>query len=205
MKDTRPQVPAWIERRRSIRSFAPEPVDEGVLVACVEAAFLAPAPHHSRPWRHVLLGPEGRRALAEAMAAAWRTALAGDGIADDEADRLCAASVTRIASAPAAVLGCLVWDGLDRYPDRERQDAEWAMALLSMGASVQNLMLAATEHGLASCWVAAPVFCPEVAAAALQLGGDVHPAALVLLGHPDPAYVPRARPPSPTGTHLIHR
>lgn len=199
------RVPEWIERRRSIRRFSPEPVDGDVLDACVEAAMLAPAPHHSRPWRHVVLGADARRRLAEAMAVAWHGDLRGDGVAAEEADRLCAASVSRITAAPAAVLGCLVWDGLDRYPDRPRRDAEWSMALMSLGASLENLMLAAAEHGLASCWIAAPVFCPDDAAASLDLDAGVRPAALLLLGHPDPDHVPPARPPAPMGTHLIRR
>ena len=43
------------------------------------------------------------------------------------------------------------------------------MALLSLGAAVENLMLAAADAGLASCWVAAPIFCPEAARDALAL------------------------------------
>lgn len=198
-------VPEWIARRRSIRSFASDPVDASVLDVCVEAALLAPAPHHSRPWRHVVLGGPARRRLAEAMAVEWMVDLRGDGAGEDEARRLCAASVERIASAPAAVLGCLVWDGLDVYPDVRRRDAEWAMALLSLGASMQNLMLAAAEHELASCWIAAPVFCPDAAAASLALDIGVRPAALVLVGHPDPAYVPPVRPPAPMDSHRVRR
>jgi glutathione S-transferase len=82
-------------------------------------------------------------------------------------DELVDASVARLTAAPAALLGCLTWDGLDRYPDEPRQRAEWGMALLSLGAAVENLMLSAADVGLASCWVAAPIFCPEAARDAL--------------------------------------
>ena len=71
------------------------------------------------------------------------------------------------------------------------------MALLSLGAAVENLMLAATDRGLASCWVAAPIFCPEVARDALELPPEWLPHAMVLVGHPDPGYEGRARPPVP--------
>lgn len=198
-------APEWIARRRSIRRFAPEPVADDVLEACVEAALLAPAPHHSRPWRHVVLGDRARRRLAEAMAAAWRGDLERDGVAPQQAQRLCADSVERISSAPAAVLGCLVREGLDDYADVRRRDSEWALALMSMGASIENLMLTAAEHGLASCWIAAPAFCPDTAAAALDLDAGVEPTALVLVGRPDPGYVPPLRPPVPLGSHLIRR
>ena len=58
------------------------------------------------------------------------------------------------------------------------------MALLSLGAAVENLMLTATAHGSASCWVAAPIFCPEAARDALALPAEWLPHALVLVGHP---------------------
>jgi nitroreductase len=56
-------------------------------------------------------------------------------------------------------------------------------------------MLSAADAGLASCWVAAPIFCPLEARDALDLPEAWRPQALVMVGHPDPAYVGRTRPP----------
>jgi F420 biosynthesis protein FbiB-like protein len=191
-------APAFLEARRSIRAFLPEPVERAALDRLVEAACLAPAPHHSRPWRFVVVdSPDGKRALARGMGARWRRDLAGDGLAPERIEELVSASHTKLEGAPALVLGCLTWDGLDRYPDDGRQRAEWGMALLSLGAAVENLMLAAADAGLASCWVAAPIFCPEEARDALALPLEWLPHALVLVGRPDPEYAGRARPPVP--------
>ena len=112
-------------------------------------------------------------------------------------DELVERSYEKIVDTPALVLGCLTWDGLDRYPDANRQRAEWGMALLSLGAAVENLMLAAAAADLASCWVAAPIFCPEAARDALGLDEHWLPHALVMVGHPDANYVGRPRPPIP--------
>jgi F420 biosynthesis protein FbiB-like protein len=191
-------VPAFLEARRSIRAFTDEPVDRATLDALVEAACIAPAPHHSRPWRFVVVDTaEAKEKLATGMGAAWRADLAGDGVPPTRVDELVDASHRKITGAPALVLGCLTWDGLDRYPDESRQRAEFGMALLSLGAAVENLMVAAPEHGLASCWVAAPIFCPEAARDALSLPAEWLPHAMVVLGHPDPAYVGRVRPEVP--------
>jgi F420 biosynthesis protein FbiB-like protein len=191
-------VPAFVAARRSIRAFLPEPVPRAVLDALVEAACVAPAPHHSRPWRFVIVDSDaGKEALARGMGARWRADLEGDGVDVDRIDELVDASHRKLVGAPALVLGCLTWDGLDRYPDAARQRAEWGMALLSLGAAVENLMLAAAAHGYASCWVAAPIFCPEAARDALALPDDWLPHALVMVGRPDPAYVGRERPPVP--------
>jgi coenzyme F420-0:L-glutamate ligase / coenzyme F420-1:gamma-L-glutamate ligase len=189
-------VPRFLAARRSIRSFVDEPIDRSTLDSLVESACLAPAPHHSRPWRWVVVDTaNAKRALADGMGARWRTDLRGDGMPDDRVNELVAASHQRIAAAPALVLGCLTWDGLDRYPDETRQRAEWGMALLSLGAAVENLMLAAADAGLASCWVAAPIFCPEEARDALELPAAWLPHALVMVGRPNPGYVARERPP----------
>jgi coenzyme F420-0:L-glutamate ligase/coenzyme F420-1:gamma-L-glutamate ligase len=79
------------------------------------------------------------------------------------------------------------------------------MALLSLGAAVENLMLAAADRGLASCWVAAPIFCPDEARDALELPAHWRPQALVMIGHPDPAYVGRDRPPVPIDEPRLRR
>lgn len=193
-------VPAFIEARRSIRAFRPDPLPRAELNRVVEAACLAPAPHHSRPWRWVIVDtPGAKAALAHGMGARWRADLEGDGVAAARIDELVAASHTKLTGAPALIVGCLTWEGLDRYPDEARQRAEWGMALLSLGAAVENLMLAATDTGLASCWVAAPIFCPEEARDALSLPADWLPHALVLVGLPDPTYEARPRPPVPLG------
>ena len=187
-------IPAFIEARRSIRRFRDEPVTRGVLDTLVAAACLAPAPHHSRPWRWVVIDrAESKAALADSMGRRWRSDLSTDGIETAEVDRLVGASAAKLTGAPALLLGCLTWDGLDRYPDERRRRAEWGMALLSLGAAVENLMLAATAGGFASCWVAAPIFCPDEARDALALPPDWSPQALVLVGRPDEHYVAPTR------------
>jgi coenzyme F420-0:L-glutamate ligase / coenzyme F420-1:gamma-L-glutamate ligase len=192
------QVPAFVEARRSIRAFTDETVDGARLDGLVEAACLAPAPHHSRPWRFVtVVSPAAKEALATGMGERWRHDLLADGVDPVRVEELVVSSHRKLVGAPVLVVGCLTWDGLDRYPDAGRQRAEWGMALLSLGAAVENLMLAAADAGLASCWVAAPIFCPEEARDALALEPEWLPHALVLVGHPDPGYRPRERPAVP--------
>ena len=195
---TASRVPAFLAARRSIRSFLPDPVPRVALDGFVEAACAAPAPHHSRPWRWVIVdADDAKQRLAAGMGEAWRADLAGDGVSAARIDELVAASHRKITDAPAVVLGCLTWDGLDRYPDDARQRAEWGMALLSLGAAVENFMVAAADAGYASCWVAAPIFCPEAARDALALDPEWLPHAMVVVGRPDPEYVGRPRPPVP--------
>ncbi len=180
-------IPDLVLQRRSIRRFLDRPVPRDALDDLIAAACLAPAPHHSTPWRFAVIDTaEAKRRLAAAMAARWERDLEGDGTDADTISELTNASVARLEAAPALILGCTTHVGLDTYPDERRQSAEEGMALLSLGAAVQNLMLAATDAGLASCWVAAPIFCPDEAREALTLADSWTPRALVMIGHPDP-------------------
>jgi F420 biosynthesis protein FbiB-like protein len=191
-------LPEFLEARRSIRAFLDEPVPRGLLDRWIEAACIAPAPHHSRPWRFVAIDDDAsKRALAAGMGERWRRDLLADGLEPARVDALVDASHAKITGAPALVLGCLTSEGLDDYPDDGRRIAEWGLALLSLGAAVENLMLAVAADAWASCWVAAPMFCPAEARDALDLPAAWLPHALVTIGRPDPTYVGRPRPPVP--------
>src|SRR4029453_19463376 len=103
-------VPAFLEARRSIPAFRPDPVPRADLDRRAAAACLAPAPHHSRPWRWVVVDtPDRKAALARGMGDRWRCDLQGDGVPQARVDELVGASDRKLTGAPALVLGCLTW------------------------------------------------------------------------------------------------
>ena len=184
-----------IVTRRSIRQFDGRPVAPDLIERLLRAACSAPAPHHTRPWRFVVLETEAsRQRLAGAMAAAWRRDLERDGIAAEKIGTLLARSRRQIADAPALLLGCLVADGLRSWPDERRRGAEWSMAVQSMGCALANIMVAAHAEGLASYWLSAPLFCAAAVREALDLPPEYEAQALVAIGYAANDYTPRARP-----------
>ncbi len=191
--------------RRSIRQLDNRPVPDDLVVAAIESAFLAPAPHHTRPWRYVIVSAGRRHALAAAMGSAWRADLARDGHPADRIERLLHESERRIVEAPALVLACLTHEGLRDWPDEQRQRNEWAMAQQSLGAGLQNLMLAAHNAGLASYWISAPLFAPEAVRAALDLPTGWVAQALVAVGYPAPRTEAKPRPPMDLTSLLLKR
>jgi coenzyme F420-0:L-glutamate ligase / coenzyme F420-1:gamma-L-glutamate ligase len=172
-----------LRERRSIRKFQSKPVSRELVVAVLEAASWAPSAHNSQPWRFVVIENSAvKQELAEKMAQAWAQDIARDGSTVDETKRV--ERRERFAKAPALILVCLTMDGLIKFPDQERQQHERDLALESLGAGVENLLLAAHNLGLGGCWYCAPAFCKATVREVLKIPTDIEPSALIVLGYP---------------------
>jgi nitroreductase len=78
------------------------------------------------------------------------------------------------------------------------------MGVQSVALACQNLLLAAHHHGLAGCWMCAPLFCPDLVIETLALPATWQPQALLTLGYPlDDA--PTHKPRNPLEQHVLHR
>ena len=185
---------ALLAARRTVRSFRPDRVDPALIHRAVAAAVTAPAPHHTTPWRFVLVDTdEARSALLAAMRREWVTDLRADGTPEDVIARRLRSSDSLLGSAPYLVVPCLVTHGAHDYPDERRSTAEREMFLVAMGAGVQNFLVALTAVGLGSCWVSSTLFCKDVVRRALSLPDSWDPMGAVAIGRP--AASPPARPP----------
>jgi F420 biosynthesis protein FbiB-like protein len=187
---------AIIRGRRSVRRYQDRPIPRKLIEEILEAARWAPSPHGRQPWRFVVLTRDApKRALAAAMGDEWRRQLALDGQAQEVIEARFAKSRERIISAPAIVIPCLYLDDLDSYPDADRNAAEATMAIQSLGCAVQNMLLTAYSLGLDGGWMCAPLFCPAVVVAALDLDPALIPHALITLGYAAADPVRRERLP----------
>jgi coenzyme F420-0:L-glutamate ligase / coenzyme F420-1:gamma-L-glutamate ligase len=189
--------------RRTIRAFTAEPVDAAAVRRAVATAVTAPAPHHSEPWRFVVLETAAARTrLVDAMREAWTADLRGDGFSEEQITRrLRRGDVLRLA--PLIIVPCLVTDAAHSYPDEQRNRSEQAMFTVSMGAAVQNLLVALAVDGLGSAWISSTLFCQDVAARAMDLPAGWRPMGAIAVGHP--AEQARSRPPRDPEDFILTR
>ncbi|MCE7985420.1 MAG: nitroreductase family protein [Caldilinea sp. CFX5] len=174
-----------IQGRRSIRRYRPEPVAPAVLEQLMLAATWAPSAHNRQPWRFcVVTQAETKLALSQRMGEQWRRDLSADGADPDFIERRVAISHTRMTSAAALIIAAVSMEAMDRYPDAQRNEAEWTMAVQSVALACQNLLLAAHYYGLGACWMCAPLFAPALVRDVLQLPATWTPQALITVGYP---------------------
>lgn len=135
-----------IERRRSIRAFKDTPVPRETVQRVLEAARLAPSGKNRQPWEFVVITESAKPAMLEIM---------DKGLEECGEDERKWARFSRdiMASAPVTVF---VFNPSGEYPWNEILTGQRFQELVdvqSIGAAIENMILAATALGLGSLWV----------------------------------------------------
>lgn len=177
--------PTLAHSRRSIRRYTPDPIPRELLQNLLETAIWSPSAHNRQPWRFAIVTEKANQEeLARQMGARLRRDLAADGVSPDQIEQDAGRSYSRITGAAALVCLCLSMEDMDIYPDERRAKNEFLMAAQSTAMAGQTFLLAAHAAGLGACWMCAPLFCPDVVSAALELPPSWQPQALITLGYP---------------------
>jgi coenzyme F420-0:L-glutamate ligase/coenzyme F420-1:gamma-L-glutamate ligase len=175
-----------LKQRRSIRKYQNRAVPPEKIVQVLEATSYAPSAHNAQPWRFIVLTQGAQKNnLADAMAHVWLAELERDHVPKNIRWATVNRSVERFTAAPVLILACLTLENMDTYPDAERQIIERDLAVQSLAAAIQTLLLAAHANGLGGCWFCAPLFCKSAVRQALEIPDAVEPQALITLGYPD--------------------
>ncbi len=174
--------------RRSIRRFKSTPLPDGALDAILDAATQAPSAHNRQPWRFTVVADAKRqdmvRVLREALAA--REAQ-GENVGSAKQTMTC------MQQAPVTVF---VHNPGGAHPWLARaENTAWTEIadVQSIGAAIENMLLAAQDLGIGSLWIA------DVWEAYPQLNAwletDDLMVAAVSLGYADESPSPRPRRP----------
>ena len=189
-----------IAARRSVRAFRPDAVPAAVVRAILEKAARAPSGGNLQPWRvHALTGAPLAQLLAEVAAAApqsepeyavyppdlWepyrsrRFANAEQLYASIQIPRHDKPARLRQMAKNAQFFGAPV--GIFLSIDRAMGAPQWS----DLGCYLQNVMLLAVEHGLATCPQEYWAFCSEPVKAFLGLSAEQTLFAGIALGFED--------------------
>jgi nitroreductase len=140
--------------RRSVRQWTSDPVSDENLEQLVEAAARAPSGGNTQPWAFVVIRDKARL------------------------KRLRAAAPGIAGRATAIVLICLDRNRADEEPGT----AEYDMVHMTLGAAMQNLLLAAHGQGLGACAIGS--FHPASLRSIVSLPSHLELKLLIALGYP---------------------
>jgi len=177
-----------IAARRSIRKFKDEPIPDEVLQAVLTAATQAPSGENRQPWRFVVVGGDRRAEMVRVMREGIDKARAeGEDLGSSQG------SANIMAEAPVTVF-IFNPDGVHPWLTRSiEQMFEDVVNIQSIGAAIQNMLLAAQDGGLGSLWICDVFYAYEELRN--WLGEEGQMIAAVSLGYPDES--PAARPRKP--------
>jgi nitroreductase len=154
-----------IAARYSVRAYRPDPVEDEKLRAVLEAARLAPTADNRQPFQLVVMRTAGRaEEIGRIYARPW------------------------FVQAPLVIAVCAIssqaW---------VRESDRFNARLIDAAIVADHLILAATNLGLGTCWIAA--FNVEAARSVLQLPPEAEPVVFTPLGYPADLPGPRIRKP----------
>ncbi len=179
------QLLSFFRARRSLRRYQRRAIPDGCLEQLLEAAIWAPSAHNRQPWRFVIVSEQARKErLARTMGAKLRADLVADGAPEPIIEADVGRSFERISAAPVLILLCMTVSDMDAYPDERRSAYERTMAIQSTAMAGQNILLMASSLGLGACWMCAPLFCPDLVGAALDLPADWQAQGMITVGYP---------------------
>jgi nitroreductase len=154
-----------ISKRYSVRAYRPIPVEDEKLQQVLEAARLAPTAANRQPFQAIVVHTEGRQ---EELKRIYKT--------------------DWFVEAPLVICVCAIpsrgW--VRRSDGKCYSDVDAAIVM-------DHLILAATDLGLGTCWIAA--FDPAAAREVLELPDGVEPIIFTPLGYPADQQGPKQRRP----------
>jgi nitroreductase len=197
--------------QRAVRRVLPDPVDDEVVLKCIELALRAPTGANGQNWEFIVVKD---RRVKEKFAARYRQlwrlyhgAVIRRIAARDESMAKTARAiqwqVDHFTEIPVLVVACLRLGAVEgRLPVVRMPHPAESGYYGSIYPSVQNLLLAARAMGLGASLITLPLWTVASARRTLKLPRSVTPCCIVPLGWPRGGYGPTTRRPVEEVTHL---
>jgi len=193
--------------QRAVRRVLPDPVDDAIVLKCIELALRAPTGSNGQNWEFVVVKDRRvKEKLGRRYHQGWslygglaRRVAAGD----ESMQKILRAvqwQVDHFSEIPVLVVGCL--RGGPRVPYLPTPFVGESSYFGSIYPSAQNLLLAARAMGLGASLITMPLWSVTSARRILGLPLSVSPCCIVPLGWPRGRYGPTTRKPVEDVTHL---
>ncbi|SDB56558.1 F420 biosynthesis protein FbiB, C-terminal domain-containing protein [Pseudobutyrivibrio sp. YE44] len=149
-----------ITSRRSIRKYTSEPVSKDQIREMVEAAILSPSAKNRQPWKFLVYMNSQKDEILDVMETALENEKETHALLPESAGGLADAFNTlKIMREATALIMVLNTNGGSPFEDINPDDRITEICdTLSIGASIENLLLKATEMGLGTLWIANTCF-----------------------------------------------
>ena len=184
-----------IEKRLSIRRYKSDAVAQQTITEIVEAARLAPSAKNRQPWKFIVFTGKQKDRLLDTMNTGIENtekALAQTG--GDASGLPDAKNTLRIMrQAPVTIIVMNPGGNSPYEPADSNARTTEICDTLSIGAAVQNLLLAAQEKGLGTLWIANTLYAYDELCEFIGEKGQL--ACAISLGYPDEDPNPRPRKP----------
>lgn len=154
-----------IIERKSIRKYKPDAVKKGDIEKIIQAGILAPSAKNRQPWKYIIYTDSSKNDLLDIMEKGLLRERDGDRLLPKSQNGLPDAFHTLKVMRAAPVLIIIEnINGRSPYLDIDADNRITEICdTLSIGASVQNILLAATALGYGSLWIANTCFAyPEL-------------------------------------------
>ncbi|ULE33837.1 nitroreductase family protein [Mycobacterium sp. IDR2000157661] len=193
--------------QRAVRRVLPDPVDDAVVLKCIELALRAPTGSNGQNWEFIVVkdaAVKGR--LGKRYRQAWSLyggigrRVAGSDESMQKILRAVQWQVDHFDEIPVLVVPCL--RGGMRLPYVPSPFVGESSFFGSIYPSVQNLLLAARAMGLGASLITLPLWSVTSARKTLGLPLTVTPVCVVPLGWPRGRYGPTTRKPVEQVAHL---
>jgi len=192
--------------QRAIRRLRPDPLDDAIVIRCIEIALKAPTSSNGQNWEWIVVKDQ---AVKQKLAAQYRQVWALYGRAmrrrsrgDDIAARTLDAvewQVAHLAEMPVLVIACLRGGRVPLLPQPPLVESSYYGSIYP---SVQNLLLAARAMGVGATLITLPLWSVTAARRILGLPTSVRPCCVVPMGWPIGRYGPTTRKPVGDVAHL---
>ena len=184
-----------IYKRRSIRRYIDRPVSKDDIEQIIRAASMAPSAKNRQPWKYIVFVSDEKNKLLDVMENGLQREQNEHSLLPNSSSGLPDAFNTlKIMRTAPVIIVIINTNGISPFKTVNPDERVTEICdTLSIGASVENMLLKATELGLGTLWIANTCFAYDELAE--WIGNEGQLVGAVALGYADesPAARPRKR------------